>query len=58
MKKKLYNTPVAEYVDVILPPCMNETISVPLGDPDEDERADPNNANEQVGSWEDIWRNM
>lgn len=57
MKKKLYNTPVAEYVDVILPPCMNETISVPL-DPDEDERADPNNANEQVGSWEDIWRNM
>lgn len=59
MKKKLYIAPVVEFVDVILPPCMNETVSSPFGGDDDDERADGDNAKEQVGgSWEDIWRNM
>lgn len=58
MKKKLYNSPVAEFVEILLPPCMSETATVPFGgdDEDDDEPIDGDNANENIGgSWENIW---
>lgn len=60
MKKKLYNSPVAEFVEIQLPPCMNETATAPGfggGDDDDDDRGDSEfNSNEYIGgSWENIW---
>ena len=38
MKKKLYNAPETEFVDLLLPPCMVVEISAPTtGDSDEDD---------------------
>ena len=40
MKKKLYNSPVAEFVEILLPPCMSETATVPFGGDDDDDDID------------------
>ena len=56
MKKKLYNAPETEFVDLLLPPCMVEA-SAPTTDED-DEMGDSGGSNvgETVGgSWENIW---
>lgn len=53
MKKKLYNTPVTDYVEVHLPSIMVLSQEV-----DEDDRgsSEDHNANENIGgSWENIW---
>lgn len=59
MKKKLYNSPAAEFVEIQLPPCMSETATAPgFGESDDDDgRGDSEfNAGEYVGgSWENIW---
>lgn len=53
MKKKLYSTPVADYVEVRLPAIMELSQEI-----DEDDRggSDDHGANDYVGgAWENIW---
>ncbi|MBQ8364405.1 MAG: hypothetical protein IJX41_00785 [Bacteroidaceae bacterium] len=59
MKKKLYNAPETEFVDLLLPPCMVEASAPTTGDSDdEDEMGDSEGSNvggTVGGSWENIW---
>lgn len=59
MKKKLYNAPETEFVDLLLPPCMVVTSAPTTGDSDEDDEmgdSEGSNVGGTVGgSWENIW---
>ena len=63
MKKKLYSTPVADYVEVRLPASIMDIQSLPTGGDDgggdgRDEESDSGfgTANDYVGgAWENIW---
>lgn len=63
MKKKIYNSPVTEFVDIELLPITTLSASDNTGGSTDDEEdrgsSDGSNANEYAGgSWENIWSNM
>ncbi len=56
MKKKLYNTPEVEYIEILIPPCMLEISAPTTEDDDEMGDSDDSGAGEYIGgSWENIW---
>ncbi len=62
MKKKLYSTPVADYVDLQLPASIMDIQSLPTGGDDDGDGRDEDSdsgfggANDYVGgAWENIW---
>lgn len=55
MKKKLYSTPVADFVDLQLPASIMDIQSLPIDDGGRED-GEHGGANDYVGgAWENIW---